>query len=68
MTKRALKCAVVIWLCLVAFVITVRAAGLELAGVRPEAVMLTFLMTLPFTMGLTLVVIVFIWVRESRYE
>ena len=38
---------------LLAFVILVRAANLALGSVQPEAVMLTFMMTLPLTLGLT---------------
>lgn len=41
------------WACLSAFVIIVRAANIALGSVQPEAVALTFMMTLPFTLGLT---------------
>ena len=52
-TRRVIKYAGIAWLCLLAFVIIVRATGLPLGRVQPEAVMLTFMMTLPFTVGVT---------------
>ena len=51
-TKRVSKYAAIAWLCLLAFVVIVRAANLPLGNVKPEAVALTFIMTLPFTLGL----------------
>ena len=54
------------WLCLLAFVVTVRATGLALGSVQPEAVALTFMMTLPFTLGATVLVIVAVLLVERR--
>ena len=65
-TKRAAKVAAVVWLSLLAFVVVVRAVNLPLGSVQPEAVMLTFMMTLPFTMGLTGLVIGATWALERR--
>ena len=56
-TKRVSKYAGMAWLCLAAFVAIVRAVGIALGSVQPEAVMLTFMMTLPFTLGITVLVI-----------
>ena len=56
-TKRVSIYAVVAWLCLLAFVVIVRATNVALGSVQPEAVMLTFMMTLPFQIGLAVVVI-----------
>ena len=56
-TKRVSIYAVVAWLCLLAFVVIVRATNVALGSVQPEAVMLTFMMTLPFTLGITVLVI-----------
>ena len=56
-TKRVSRCAGFAWLFLLAWVILVRAANLPLGSVRPEAVLLTFMMTLPLTLGITGVVI-----------
>ena len=56
-TKRVSKYAGMAWLCLVAFVVIVRVANVALGSVQPEAVMLTFMMTLPFTLGITVLVI-----------
>ena len=56
-TKRVAKCAGIAWLCLLVFVFVVRAANLSLGSVQPEAVMLTFIMTLPFTVVVTVVVV-----------
>ena len=56
-TKRVSKYAGMAWLCLVAFVVIVRVANVTLGSVQPEAVMLTFMMTLPFTLGITVLVI-----------
>ena len=52
-TKRVSKYAGIAWLVLVAFVIIVRVVNQPLGSVQPEAVALTFMMTLPFTLGLT---------------
>ena len=52
-TKRVARYAGIAWLFLLAFVIIVRATNLALGSVQPEAVMLTFMMTLPFTLGIT---------------
>lgn len=52
-TKRVSKYAGIAWLLLLAFVIIVRVADLALGSVQPEAVVLTFMMTLPFTLGIT---------------
>ena len=65
-TKRVSKYAAVTWLCLLAFVVVVRAANLPLGSVQPEAVAFTFMMTLPFTLGLTGLVIGAIWALERR--
>ena len=56
-TKRVAKYAGIAWLLLLALVIIVRATNLALGSVQPEAVMLTFMMTLPFTLGITAAVI-----------
>ena len=66
LTKRVLKYAAIVWVCLLAFVAIVRAANLELAGILPEGVMLTFMMTLPFTLGATALVIGITWTWERR--
>ncbi len=66
MTKRVSKYAAIVWVCLLAFVVVVRAANLSLAGVQPEGVMLTFVMTLPFTIGATALVIGIAWAWELR--
>jgi hypothetical protein len=52
-TKRVSTYAGIAWLCLLAFVIIVRATNVALGSVQPEAVALTFMMTLPFTLGIT---------------
>ena len=65
-TKRVSKYAVIVWLCLLAFVIIVRAANVALGNVQPEAVMLTFMMTLPITLGITGLVICATWAFERR--
>ena len=52
-TKRVSIYLGIAWLCLLAFVIIVRAGNIALGSVLPEAVALTFMMTLPFTLGLT---------------
>ena len=56
-TKRVSRYAGIAWLLLLALVILVRAANLALGSVQPEAVALTFMMTLPLTLGITGVVI-----------
>ena len=56
-TKRVSRYAGIAWLLLLALVIIVRATNLALGSVQPEAVMLTFMMTLPFTLGITAAVI-----------
>ena len=56
-TKRVSRYAGIAWLFLLALVILVRAANLSLGSVQPEAVMLTFMMTLPFTLGITAAVV-----------
>ncbi len=52
-TKRVSRYAAFAWLLLAAFVAIVRLVNQPLGGVQPEAVVLTFMMTLPFTLGLT---------------
>ena len=52
-TKRVSIYAGIAWLCLVASVVIVRVVNVPLGSVQPEAVALTFMMTLPFTLGLT---------------
>ena len=52
-TKRVARYAGIAWLILVAFVVFVRLVNQPLGSVQPEAVALTFMMTLPFTLGLT---------------
>lgn len=52
-TKRVSSYAGFAWLFLVAFVVIVRIVNLPLGSVQPEAVALIFMMTLPFTLGLT---------------
>ena len=52
-TRRVSKYAGFAWLFLVAFVVIVRVVNQPLGSVQPEAVALTFMMTLPFTLGLT---------------
>ena len=52
-TKRVARYAGIAWLILVAFVVIVRVVNQPLGSVQPEAVALTFMMTLPFTLGLT---------------
>ena len=56
-TKRVSRYAGIAWLLLLALVILVRAANLALGSVQPEAVVLTFMMTLPLTLGVTAAVI-----------
>ena len=56
-TKRVSRYAGIAWLLLLALVIIVRATNLALGSVQQEAVMLTFMMTLPLTLGITAVVI-----------
>ena len=56
-TKRVSRYAGIAWLLLLTLVIIVRATNLPLGSVRPEAVVLTFMMTLPFALGITGVVI-----------
>ena len=63
-TRRVSIYAGIVWLCLLAFVTIIRVANLELGRVQPEAVMLTFMMTLPFTLGATGLVIGATWVAE----
>ena len=65
-TKRVSKYAAIAWLCLLAIIVIVRAVNLPLGSVQPEAVMLTFMLTLPFTLGLTCLVIGAAWVLERR--
>ena len=65
-TKRVSKYAAIVWVFLLAFVVIVRATNLVLAGIEPEAVMLTFMMTLPFTLGATVLVIGIVWVWGHR--
>ncbi len=52
-TRRVSRYAGFAWLFLVAFVIIVRVVNQPLGSVQPEAVALMFMMTLPFTLGLT---------------
>ena len=52
-TKRVARYAGIAWLFLLALMIIVRATNLALGSVQPEAVVLTFMMTLPFTLGIT---------------
>ncbi len=52
-TKRVSMYAGLAWLFLVAFVVIVRVVNQPLGSVQPEAVALTFMMTLPITLGLT---------------
>ena len=52
-TKRVARYTGFAWLFLLALLIIVRAANLALGSVQPEAVALTFMMTLPFTLGIT---------------
>jgi len=52
-TKRVSRYALFAWLLLAAFVFIVRVVNQPLGSVQPEAVALTFMMTLPFTLGLT---------------
>ncbi len=66
MTKRVSVYAVIVWACLLAFVIVVRGLSIELGSIRPEAVALTFMITLPFTLGATALVIGIAWVLERR--
>ena len=66
-TKRVAKCAGIAWLGLLVFVIVVRAANVALGSVQPEAVMLTFMMTLPFTVVVTVLVIGGTAVAEHRF-
>ena len=56
-TKRVSRYAGIAWLLLLALVILVRAANLDLGSVQPEAVALAFMMTLPLTLGVTAAVI-----------
>ncbi len=56
-TKRVSKCAAIPWVCLLALVVIVRVTNLVLVGIKPEAVMLTFMMTLPFSLGATVLII-----------
>jgi len=63
-TKRVSICAAIGWACLLVFVIVVRAYSIELGSIQPEAVALTFMMTLPFTLGATILVIVIAWVLD----
>ncbi len=51
-TGRVAIYAAAAWLCLLASAVVVRVTGVEIGGVQPEAVMLTFMMTLPFQLGL----------------
>ena len=66
MTKRVSKYMAIIWVCLLAFVVIVRGFSLTLGSVKPEAVALTFLMTLPFTLGATVTLIFIVWALERR--
>ena len=65
-TKRVSLWAGAVWLCLVAFVAIVRVVNLPLGTVQPEAIALTFMMTLPFTLGATALAIAFTWLVERR--
>ena len=65
-TKRVSKFIALVWVCLLAFVIIVRGLSLELVGIKPEAIMLTFMMTLPLTLGATVLVIGITWLWERR--
>ena len=68
LTKRTSIYAAIVWVCLLVFVVIMRATNLDLAGVKPEAVMLTFMMTLPFTLGSTVLVIGGVWVWDRRHS
>ena len=65
-TKRVSKYAAVAWLCLLGFVVIVRAANMPLGSVQPEVVALTFMMTLPFTLDVTGLAIGATWALERR--
>ncbi len=66
LTKRVSKYAAIFWGCLLALVFTLRAANLPVAGIRPEGLMLTLMMTLPFTLAATALVIGATWTWERR--
>ena len=67
LTKRASIYAAIVWACLLVVVVIVRGANLDVAGVKPEAVMLTFMMTLPLTLGATVLVIGGVWIWDRRH-
>ena len=52
-TQQVARYAGIAWLLLLALVIIMRTANPPLGSVQPQAVMLTFMMTLPFTLGVT---------------
>ena len=66
LTKRVSKYLAITWACLLVFVVLVRGFSLTLGSVKPEAAALVFMMTLPFTLGLTVLVIAIVWARERR--
>ena len=52
-TRRVSLYAGIAWLLVVAFLIILRVINQPLGSVHPEGLVLTFMMTLPFTFGLT---------------
>ena len=65
-TKRISKVIAIAWVCLVVFVAIVRGLSIELGAIKPEAVALIFMMTLPITLGATVLVIGITWLWERR--
>ena len=66
LTKRVSIYTAVIWVCLLAFVVIVRGFSLTLGSVKPEAIALTFMMTLPFALGASATLIFIVWALERR--
>ena len=56
-TKRVAISVAVVWLCLLIVAIVVRIANVEIGSVQPEAVVLIFMMTLPFQLVLMAVIV-----------
>ena len=54
------------WLAVLLLVIVQSSLNVPIAGVKPEATRLTLMMTLPFTVGVSVVIIVVTYLTKRR--
>ena len=64
--RKVVAVVALFWAVILLFVIIQSALNVQVAGVKPEAAKLTLMMTLPFTVGVSVAIIVITYFLQRR--